>query len=42
VIGKVCHVGKFSFRCPRGRDFVAIAASEGFVFVGRVKERGIF
>ena len=33
VIGKVCHVGKFSFRSPRGRDFVTITAGERFVFV---------
>ena len=33
VIRKVCHVGKISFRRPRGRELVTVVACEALVFV---------
>ena len=42
VIGKISHIGKFSFRAPRGRNFVASIARKALVLIRSMKEGGVF
>ena len=41
VIGKICGVGKISFRRPHGRELVTGVAGETLVLIGRMKKRRI-